>query len=101
MLTNNTTNNRKFADYIDGRGRNNRSEKPTAVAQIRSTGPITAHISIVPACSMLFKFRSLDHFSARMVEVGKDPDAPVCFDIPGGRKKRREAADLDPDATSP
>ena len=37
---------------------------------------------------------------ARMVEVGKDPDAPVCFDIPGGHKKRREAADLDPDATT-
>ena len=71
-LTNNTTKNRKFTDYIHGKGRNDgcralvgaveHPKKPATVAGIWSTGTITAQKSIVLECSMRFKFRSLDCF---------------------------------------
>ena len=67
-------------------------KQPAVVARIWPTGPITAQKSIVPACSMRLKIRSLDSFWAKLK---KDPNSSVCFDIPGSRKnRRREAAEL-------
>ena len=104
-LASNTINNCEVADNMapssqlfDGKGK--MADVELFYPKSQRWSPNSAnwpnHGAEIDHASMQFKIRSLDHFWSKL---NKDPNASVCFDIPGGRKnRRREAADLDPEA---